>query len=149
MLEALLLPFALMLAIKMGSLIFLSPRDLPRYPAPYAALHLRLRLAGGLMLAVGLGAATSIQMNLQSAPEDNSDIIGYEVEAGHAYPIRAAQSKRYNAQIERTGGKSAVFINDFSRWVGNPWRRGGKLPTVLLFISVGGFVIVCFILASF
>lgn len=99
----------------------------------------QLFLLGLLILLAGLSAAAWI---FATAAEDVSDVIGYEMVNGERVPISTSDSKAYRHDLERFGGKAAVFADDFNRWLGGLWH--GKRLAVLLIILAFGVSYICF-----
>lgn len=71
----------------------------------------RLNRLGVLILLAGLLAAALIYVT--AADED--DALAYEIVDGVAYPVLASESKAYRHDLERFGGKSALFADDLRR----------------------------------
>jgi hypothetical protein len=95
------------------------------------------------MLAAGLlAAALAFAV---AAPDDGSEAVAYEIVDGKSYPVMLADSKRYNRDLERIGGKSAVLGVEFMDWFRGLWH-GRRLAYTLASLSAGGFL-VCFYLA--
>jgi hypothetical protein len=92
---------------------------MPSTPAP---LHLRLRIAGIAIFAVGLIAAALIYV---TAPEVDQDEVAYQEMA----------TKQVERQIEMNGGKSLVMAAQFTHWFGGLWR-GRNLAASAAFVSV-------------
>ena len=85
-----------------------------------------------MILLTGLLAAAAIYL---TAPEDSSDVLGYEIIDGNAYAITASDSKMYRHDLERFGGKAAVLADDLNRWFSGLWR-GKRLATTVAVLSV-------------
>jgi hypothetical protein len=95
-------------------------------------LHTFLNLISGIILLIGLGSAIYIY---QTAEDDMSGVLGYEIIAGSAYPIVAHNSKMYRHDLELYGGKAAVLADEFSRWVVGLWH-GKSLAYTVAFITI-------------
>ena len=91
-------------------------------------LHVRFYLAGAFTLIAGLIGAALIYMT--AADDMIAEIAG---------------DKRYEFQLERIGGKAAVFAVEFDQWFGSLWH-GKQLAYTVAFLSIG-VAIVCFLLA--
>ncbi|HPT50672.1 MAG TPA: hypothetical protein PLS67_14100 [Accumulibacter sp.] len=98
----------------------------------------QLSLLGLLILVAGLSAAAWI---FATAADDASEVIGYEIVNGERVPIGTSDSKAYRHDLERFGGKAAVFADDFNRWLAGLWH--GKRLAVLLAILAFGVSYVC------
>ncbi len=139
MLRALLLPFVLMFGLRFLWFIFIPPKRTQELSESEKILAVRLRWAGMLTLAAGLLAAIVADWKMKSAPEQNDDIIGYDLAGGTSSPIKASQSKRIADQAERMSGKFGVATGEFAAWFENRWR-GKNLAMTLVVLSVGGFL---------
>ena len=95
-------------------------------------LQARFRLIGVCILVAGLLAAALI--NWRAAPDDESSDA-----------ILSGESKRYEYEMERIGGKSNVLAAEFREWFVSLWH-GRRLAHTLVFLSVGGSL-ACFVLA--
>jgi hypothetical protein len=93
-----------------------------------AALYERLRRVGTVILAAGLPAAALVA--LTAAPVDEGV---------------AADSKRYEYEMELVGGKSNVFAAEVNGWIAGLWHGRG-LAHLLAFVAVAGSFM-CFFLA--
>ena len=102
---------------------------------------MRLKRLGVLILLVGLLAAVVIHFTAV----DDADALAYEIVDGVAYPVLASESKAYRHDLERFGGKSALFADDL--------RRGliSLVHSKRLAISVGALAgiaaLACFVAA--
>ena len=92
-----------------------------------------LYLIGACILLAGLAGSTIIYLN---ASDDNADTIGYEFAGGQTYAVTAQDSKAYRHELERFGGKAAVFADDVNRWFAS-WWSGKGLAYLLATLSVG------------
>ena len=93
----------------------------------------QLYVSAAIVLIVGLLSAAFVY---RSADETRSDAIGYEFADGQIHVITASESKRYRHDLERFGGKAAVFADDFNRWFASLWS-GKRLAYVLALLSLG------------
>jgi uncharacterized membrane protein len=91
-------------------------------------LYIRFYLGGIVILVVGLISAV---LTYVLATDDKA----YEIAGG----------KQYNFQVERIGGKLAVWVVHFDQWFGSLWH-GKPLAFTLAFISIGA-ALVCFLIA--
>lgn len=96
-------------------------------------------LIGACILLAGLAASAVIYLN---AGDDRGDAIGYEFSGGQTYVVTAQDSKAYRHDLERFGGKAAVFADDLNRWFASLWA-GKRLACLLAALSVG-VALVCF-----
>ncbi|MEI7611646.1 MAG: hypothetical protein WCK63_01990 [Betaproteobacteria bacterium] len=88
---------------------------------------IRLYLIGTAILLAGLLGAGSIYL---TATDDQGDALGYEFIDGQAYAINASDSKMYRRELERFGGKAAIFADDLNRWFSSLWH-GKRLATTV------------------
>jgi hypothetical protein len=93
-----------------------------------AALYARLRRVGLVMLVAGLVAAAMV--SAAAPPVDDA---------------AAADSKRYEYEMELVGGKSNLFAAEVREWFEGLWYGNG-LSHMLACVSVGGSFM-CFFLA--
>ena len=98
----------------------------------------RLYLTGALILLAGLLAAAVIYF---SVGEDDGDVLGYEIINGQAYAIATNDSKMYRHDLERFGGKAAVFADDLNRWFAGLWtgRQLARTVAILALVLAFGF----------
>ena len=92
----------------------------------------RLNRLGVLILIAGLLAAAFIHVTAT----DDTDALAYEIVDGVAYPVPASESKAYRHDLERFGGKSAVFADDLRRGLAS-LVQGRRLAG-----SVGGLALI-------
>ena len=104
-----------------------------------AARQSRFNLIGTLVLVIGLAASAWIFF---TAGEDASDVIGYEIVDGRSYPVTTGDSKIYRHDLERFGGKAAVFADDLTRWLSSLWH-GRRLALILAVLTIA-VSFVCF-----
>ena len=97
-----------------------------------ATLQTRFRLIGISILVAGLLA--SVLIDRRAAPADESSDV-----------IMPGNTKRYEYDLERMGGKSNVAAADFREWFGSLWH-GRRLAHTLAVLSIGG-CLVCFLTA--
>jgi hypothetical protein len=102
-------------------------------------LHVFLKLTSAIILLVGLGSAVYIY---QTAEDDLSSVLGYEIVGGSVYPVMPQDSKIYRHDLELYGGKAAVLADELSRWIVGLWHGKSFAYTVAfitLIISFGFF----------
>lgn len=92
-----------------------------------------LRLAAGLILCFGVSVSAWLYL---ATEDDPTDVIGYLVVDGQSYPVTTRDSKRYRHDLERFGGKMAVFADDLNRWF-RSLMAGRRLALVIGLTSVG------------
>jgi len=92
----------------------------------------RLYLSSVLVLLLGLCAAAVIYA---TAEHDANGAVGYEVINGVAYPVAPADSKAYQRELERFGGKANVLAVEFTQWFAGLWQ-GRRLAFSVGFLSV-------------
>jgi len=91
----------------------------------------RLYLGSVLVLALGLCAAAAIYV---AAGDDANNAVGYEVINGVAYPVAPEDSKAYQRELERFGGKANVLAVELTRWFADLWH-GKALAYTLAAVS--------------
>jgi hypothetical protein len=97
----------------------------------------RLYGLGAIVLIAGLALAASVFF---AAAGDASEVLGYEFVDGVSYPVTASDSKMYRHELERFGGKAAVFADDLNRWLSS-WTHGRRLA---LLIALAAIVLAAF-----
>jgi len=85
----------------------------------------------GLILVLGLCAGLLIY---RATDKGAADAVAYEVVNGQAYSVTPADSKIYNRELERIGGKAALLFADFDRWLSSLWR-GRSLAYTVVFLT--------------
>ncbi|MGD1152628.1 MAG: hypothetical protein ABR911_07120 [Syntrophales bacterium] len=104
-----------------------------------ADLRICINLISAIILLVGLGTAIFIY---QTADDDSSGVLGYQIIGGSVYRIMPENSKIYKHDLEVYGGKAAVLADDFRRWFVGLWH--GKslaftITCITIFVSFAGF----------
>ncbi len=92
----------------------------------------RVRLAGLLVLALGLLAAVWVYLAASSEPDPRLS-QGYEIVGGQVYASEQAEAAR-RVQIERVGGKAAVWAVEFNEWLAAQFQ-GRRLALTLVLLS--------------
>lgn len=92
-----------------------------------------LRMAGVAILVIGLSAAAWAWL---SDSGRRADVVGYEIVNGQSYEITAGESKLYRRDLERIGGKAAIFADDLARWF-ESLLHGRRLAILLAAVAVG------------
>ncbi len=92
----------------------------------------RFNLIGTLVLVIGLAASAWIFF---TGGDDASDVIGYEIVDGKSYPVTTADSKLYRHDLERFGGKAAIFADDLARWLSGLWH-GRRLALIVAVLTI-------------
>jgi len=92
----------------------------------------RLYLGSILVLLLGLCAAAAIYV---TAGDDADNAVGYEVIDGVAYPVAPEDSKAYQRQLERFGGKANVLAAELNRWFAGLWH-GKPLAFTVACLSI-------------
>ena len=112
-------------------------------PRKNATLQIILYLISALVLAAGLVGA--VVLYEKAIDDDMKDAIGFEIVGGNPYPILPQDTKRYEYDLERFGGKFAVLADKLDRWFAGLWR-GKNLAYILALFSIG-ISFVCFWIA--
>ena len=76
--------------------------------------------------------ATTMYFLAEDLPDDGD---GYVIVDGQKYPGGFYQSKRYQRDLERYGGKANVIFDEVNRWFASLWH-GKRLGITLACISV-------------
>ena len=92
----------------------------------------RIYLGSLALLLLGLFAAAVIYVTTE---DDSNGVIGYEVINGVAYPVAPADSKAYQRELERFGGKANVLAVEFTRWFESLWQ-GRRLAFTVAFLGI-------------
>lgn len=92
----------------------------------------RLYACSLVILLIGLCSATAVYFLSEDLP-DGGD--GYVIVDGQKYPAGIYQSKRYQRELERFGGKANVIFAELDRWLASLWQ-GKQLGITLGWISV-------------
>ena len=96
-------------------------------------MRARLYACSLAILILGLCGGAAIYFLADDVPDDGD---GYVIVDGKAYPAGVYQSKRYQRELERFGGKASVLFDEFNRWFASLWR-GKALGVTLGWLSAG------------
>lgn len=111
--------------------------------AAHNARLVRLIKRGALMLlVVGLLGSVAVIV-MASDPTDNA--TAYEVVNGVSYPVDVADTKRYQADMERIGGKTSLLATDLGDWFSGLWH--GKQLGVTMGVLTVVVSLLCFYVA--
>lgn len=92
----------------------------------------RLYLIGALILLFGLAGSAVLYV---TADDEARGAVRYELGEGEAYTVTAAELKSYRHDLEHFGGRTAVLLDDFSRWFAGLWQ-GRRLARTLAILSI-------------
>ena len=95
----------------------------------------RIRVVGIILLIGGLLAGVVIFFRVPSQ-QDRDLILGIDV-----------RTNRDVLQLEKMGGKSAVFMADFEDWFASIWH-GRRLAYTVAVLAIAGYA-GCYLLADF
>jgi len=101
-----------------------------------ADLRICLNLISAIILLVGLGMAIFIY---QTADDDSSGVLGYQIIGGTIYPIMPENTKIYKHDLEVYGGKAAVLADEFRRWFIGLWHGKSLAFTVACMTILASF----------
>jgi hypothetical protein len=101
----------------------------------------RLYLSSILVLLLGLCAAAAVYV---AAGSDPNNAVGYEVINGVAYPVAPEDSKAYQRELERFGGKANVLAVEFTHWFAGLWQGRRLAFTVGFLGAVSSLVLYLF-----
>jgi hypothetical protein len=105
----------------------------------------RLYIVSVAILIAGLCSGTAIHFLSEDLP-DGGD--GYVIVDGQKYPAGVYQSKRYQRELERYGGKANVIFDELNRWFASLWqgkRLGVTLGSISVIASLGLFFLARFL----
>jgi hypothetical protein len=85
------------------------------------------------LVIFAIGQALAALIHFTAA--ETLDGIAYEIIDGKVYTVPAYESKRYRLELERIGGKAAIFADDINRWFFGLWR-GKKFAKTVSFLSI-------------
>jgi hypothetical protein len=105
--------------------------------------QVRLYVAGWLVLTLGLAGAL---WSYLAAAEPAPDAIGYDVTGGGAYAIRPEDSKRYEYDMERFGGKASILAVEIREAFAHLWQGRRRAFTLAILAVVAALA--CFFLAD-
>ena len=100
-----------------------------------AMMQGRFQKIGLFILIAGLLAAAVVFM--RTGPKTDPAGIGYFVEGGKSFVMTPNESKRYEYDMVRIGGKSNLLASEIGGWFGNLWH-GRRLAYTLGVLSIGG-----------
>lgn len=105
----------------------------------------RLYRIGISILIVGLSCATWIFV---AATDDIGDgnVVNYQIVAGNNYALTTGDSKRYQYDMERIGGKYAVVTDEINQWLSSLWH-GKRLAYTVSILAIG-ISLACFLIAQ-
>ena len=109
--------------------------EIPHSTSPGGAIetpwHHRLRIAGYVVLVLGLLGASVVYFTAAASPE----LPDYSGDRG------------YNLAMERMGGKASVYLAQFNRWLASLWHGTNLAFTIAVLAAV--VAMMCFWLANF
>lgn len=85
---------------------------------------------------LGFGLSISVIVYVMAPPDDNE-------EDGGMYVASIDNSKKYQLELERIGGKAALVAVEFNNWFAGLWH-GKRLAGSLAVLSIGGSLL-CFL----
>jgi hypothetical protein len=111
----------------------------------YSTVQFRLYMAGVSILIVGLFCAAWVFV---AAADDSGDsnVVSYQIVAGHNYAITTTDSKRYQYDMERINGKYAVVADEINQWLSSLWH-GKRLAYTIVILAIG-VSLACFLIAQ-
>lgn len=105
--------------------------------SPRTRYEIVMRRIAAVVLAIGLSAAALVFV--LAAPEAADDAPG-------PYVAAVDNSKKYQLEVERIGGKAAVVAVEFDEWFASLWH-GRRLAGTLAALSVAA-ALLCFLAAK-
>jgi len=94
-----------------------------------AKLQKRLYASAAITLIAGLCAAAAVYFTAG----DDADLSGAAqvvIIDGKTYTVPRGDTRAYNYQMERFGGKGLVLLDDFDNWFSGLWRGRALARTV-------------------
>ena len=85
---------------------------------------------------LGIGLSASVMVYVMAPPDDNE-------EDGGMYVASIDNSKKYQLELERIGGKAALVAVEFNNWFAGLWH-GERLAGSLAVLSISGSLL-CFL----
>jgi hypothetical protein len=107
-----------------------------------AIMQARFQRLGLLVLIVGLLAAGVVYFRTASKSEPAGS--GYEIVGGKSFAMNPSESKRYEYDMVRIGGKSNLLAAEIGQWFGGLWQ-GRRLAYTLAVVSIGGSFVCLFL----
>ena len=92
----------------------------------------RVRLAGAVVLLLGMLAAAWVYWTAGGEADPRLS-QGYEIVGGQVYASEQAEAAR-QVQIERVGGKAAVWAVEFNEWLSAQFE-GRRLALTLVILA--------------
>lgn len=89
-------------------------------------------VAAALILLGGLLVAGLIYHRAGNLPDEG---LSYEFIDGAVYVVDPSDSKLYRRELERFGGKAAIFADDLNRWFSSLWK-GRRLAFIVALFSI-------------
>jgi hypothetical protein len=106
--------------------------------------QVRLYGLGWTVLLLGWAAAAWVYgVAVEPAP---TDVLGYDLAGGGAYATRAGDSKRYQYDMERFGGKASILAVELRDAAASLWQ--GRRRAYTLAVLTGLAALGCFALAE-
>jgi len=100
----------------------------------YSTVQLRLYVVAAAILLGGLLSATWIYLAATDDVSD-SDIFSYEIVNGQKYALKKSDSKRYQSEMERLGGKFNVTLDEATDWLSSLWH-GKRLAYTIAVLAI-------------
>jgi len=102
------------------------------------SLYRRLYLFATGVLVTALIAGSAIYVTASSG---DSSASNYQIIGGQVYASNPSDSKAYNDQLARMGGRSAVFADQFNRWFSGLWRGQNLGLTIIVLGTILALVL--------
>jgi len=101
-----------------------------------------IRRGAVMLLVVGLLSSVAVIVTAGDPPDNAT---AYEVVNGVSYPVEVADTKRYQSDMERIGGKTSLLATDLGDWFSGLWH--GKQLGVTLAVLTVIVSLLCFLMA--
>lgn len=96
------------------------------------SLYQRFYLSAAGIFVVGVLVGAVLFLAASNDPSGGDFVII----GGQAYSTGPSDSKSYDAQLERMGGRSLVLTDQFNRWFASLWQGENLGLTIALLASV-------------
>jgi hypothetical protein len=138
-------PLLLLFLARLFYLAVLRREDRSDHPDRNVQVQKYLRGAGIVILIGGVVAGGIVYATTPPQPEDDADVVDYNVVGGQVFAVKASESVSYQRKLLATGGNYDLLTDQVLRWIAARWR-GRNLATTLVVLAGMGFL-ACFYFA--
>jgi hypothetical protein len=97
------------------------------------SLHNRFYLSAATILIAGILVGATLYFFATSTDASGANIV---IVGGKAYSVDPAESKSYDDQLQRMGGRSLVRADEFNRWFGSLWQGENLGLTIAVLATI-------------